>query len=83
MLALNVGDSSSDGYPLVTIDCPAGATITVSVLAASAGSLTVKQYPDDPSPTTITAGNSQSFTNPVLAMSPGSIASIQVTGGNY
>jgi hypothetical protein len=83
MFAQNVGDNSSDGYPIMTLDCPPAATITVTVVAASPGSLTCKQYPDDPSPTTITAGNSQSFTTSILAYCPGSIASIQVTGGTY
>lgn len=83
MFQANVGDGSSDGFPVVPLDVPAGATVTVAVVSTSTGTLTVQKSLDDSSPTTIAPGNNSSFTTPMVMSCPGGVASIQVTGGNY
>lgn len=84
MFQTDIGDLSSNDLTMTELDIPSGATVTVTNLAASPGTITYYTSDDGTGTGTIAPGGNQSFTvGPVYLTVPGSIASIQITGGNY
>jgi hypothetical protein len=82
MLALNLGDNSSSCPQVTSLSVQPGATVTVTNVTTSNGTVNYFNALDLPPAGTITAGNSQTFTSPAWLTSTG-VSSVQITGSGY
>ena len=88
MLAIDIGDGSTNGAPVTVLALGPSGTVTVSNVAASTGTVSYFTSWDATAAGTIAPSANQAFTagsnsGLVYLQVPGGRASVQITGGLY
>ena len=84
MLLANVGDTSTNGSPVMTLAVAPSATVTVTNNAASSGTVSYWYSLDQASASgTIAPGANNAFTTPAFLTCVSGIAAVQVSGTGY